>query len=407
MKKNWTPVLIGLALLAGLTLLIVPRLTLGGDGGGESNGSGPERSALTVDLHVVVSGPLQDRTVTTGSLLANESVEIRTEASGRLVEIGFDEGGSVSRGDLLVKVNDRDLQARLRQVESQSDLLRQREFRQVRLLEEGGVRAEDLEETRNEMEVLEAEKDMVRAEIEKTEVRAPFSGRVGLREVSPGSFINSDTHVTTLQAMDPLRLDLSIPARYADRVQEGTPVRFRVEGSDEAHEAVIYAIDPGLETGTRTLRLRARTDNPDGRLRPGGFATVEVIFAEQDDALTVPSIAVRADADGTRVFVYRGGEAEAVPVRVGIRTRDAVQVVEGLSPGDSVITTGFQRLRSGMEVQAAEITEGGMEFEDSLLDEALPAPDGGTGGSDARIGGPDADAGAQVWDEDAAGGRGP
>ena len=399
MKKNWTPVLIGLALLAGLTFLIVPRLTLGGDGGGEQNGPGPDRSSLTVDLHVVEPGVLQDRTVTTGSLLANESVEIRTEASGRLVEIGFEEGGFVSEGDLLVKVNDRDLQARLRQLESQSDLLRQREFRQVRLLEEGGVRAEDLDETRNELEVLEAEKDMVRADIEKTEVRAPFSGRVGLREVSPGSYITSETHITTLQALDPLRLDLSVPARYADRVQEGTGVRFRVEGSGDEHEAVIYAIDPGLETGTRTLRLRARTDNPDGRLRPGGFATVEVIFDEQDDALTVPSIAVRADAEGSRVFVYRGGEAEAVPVTLGIRTRDAVQIVEGLSPGDSVITTGFQRLRSGMEVAPAEITEGAVETEDSLLDEALPDPDG-------VIGDPDAGAAGEGGGETGAGGGG-
>ncbi|TVR62116.1 MAG: efflux RND transporter periplasmic adaptor subunit [Gemmatimonadales bacterium] len=369
-------------------LLALPKLSLGGGdegagpGGPGGPGGGPGGGALVVDLYVVEPNPLLDRTLATGSLMAEESVDLRAEVGGRLVEVAFEEGGMVEAGALLARVNDRDLQARLQALEARGRLLEQREFRQSRLLAEGGVSAEELEETRAELEVLEADKELVRADIEKTELRAPFRGRVGFREVSPGSLISPDTRITTVQVLDPLRLEFSVPARFAPRVASGQRVLFRAEGSERDYEAVIYAVEPGLEESTRTLRIRARTPNPDGALFPGSFASVEVILEEFDAALSVPSIAVRPDLDGPRVFVFRGGEAQVVPVRLGVRTRESVQVVDGLSPGDSVIVTGFQQLRPGREVEVGEVTRPDPDEETpgTLLDDdpaaGLPGADG-------------------------------
>lgn len=369
--------LIAAAVLLGVFLLALPKLSLGGGddtgSGGPPGGpgGGPGGGALIVDLYVIEPHALLDRTLATGSLLAEESVDLRAEVGGRLMEISFEEGGAVQAGALLARVNDRDLQARLQALEARGRLLEQREFRQERLLAEGGVSAEELEETRAELEIVEADKELVRADIEKTEVRAPFSGRLGFREVSPGTLISPDTRITTLQVLDPLRLQFSVPARFAPRVAPGQRVLFRAEGSDREYEGEIFAVEPVLEESTRTLRIRARTPNSDGTLFPGSFATVEVILEEFDTALSVPSIAVRPDLAGPRVFVFRGGQAEEVPVELGIRTRERVQVVSGLEPGDSVIVTGFQQLRPGLDVEVGDVTRPDPDGEEpgALLDE--------------------------------------
>jgi membrane fusion protein, multidrug efflux system len=351
----------GLA-VAGLIVLVVlllPRI----QGGSESAQAAEDGSPIVGRTMVVEVTPLEpillrDRSVTTGTLLANEFVELRSEASGRLVEISFSEGDPVRAGDLLARINDDDLQARLRQVQARRELVEQREFRQRRLLEEGGVSREIYEATVGELDVLQADMDVLRAEIRRTEVRAPFDGMVGFRMVSPGSYLTPDRIITTLQDLDPLRLEFSLPIRYAGRVSRGSQVSFAVEGLENEYLASIYAIDPALEEGTRTLRVRAQVPNPGGRLLPGAFARVEVILEEIPDALVVPSIAVRPSLEGPLVFIYRDGRAEAVPVELGLRTRDGVQVLRGLSAGDMVILTGFQQLRDGMAVEALEVDEG-------------------------------------------------
>ncbi len=376
MSKNVKRTLLGLAAVVILVGLALPKLPSGGNGGevGAAGEAGPgDPGALTVDVHVVQPVLLRDRTLAVGSLIANEVVDLRSEASGRLVEIGFTEGSPVSEGDLLARINDRDLQAQRSRLESRKRLVEQREARQTRLVEEGGVSQEDLDATRSEREVLEAELEMVEAELEKTQVRAPFDGVVGLRRVSPGSYISPETSITTVQVLDPLRLQFSIPARYSGRVAEGDPVRFRVEGEEADGEGVVYVVDPAVQEGTRTLALRARTPNPDGRFRPGAFATVDVIFDEVDDALTVPSVAVRPQVEGQQVFVYRDGEAQAVPVETGIRTRSSVQITEGLQSGDSVITTGFHQLQPGVPVAVAEVSEG-LPAEEPAEDDVLEEP---------------------------------
>jgi membrane fusion protein, multidrug efflux system len=349
---KWSLAVAGLIVLL---ILLLPRLQSDGEEAQAAVDRGPMVGrTLVVEVAPLTPVLLRDRSVTTGTLQPNESVELRSEASGRLVEISFSEGDPVRAGDLLARINDDDLQARLRQVQARRELVEQREFRQRRLLEEGGVSREIYEATVGELDVLQADMDVLRAEIRRTEVRAPFDGVVGFRMVSPGSYLTPDRVITTLQDMDPLRLEFSLPIRYAGRTTRGSRVSFTVEGTDEVYEATIYAIDPALEEDTRTLGVRASVPNPRGRLLPGAFARVEVILEEIPDALAVPSIAVRPSLEGPLVYVYRDGRAHAIPVELGLRTRDEVQIVSGLAVGDRVILTGFQQLRDGMEVQAVE-----------------------------------------------------
>ncbi len=375
MSPTLKRILIGAAIVVAAGLAVVAFIGSPGEEGVEAGGppGGPGGGTLTVDAHIVEPVRLVDGTLTTGSLLANESVQLRPEVSGRLVELAMEEGTSVSAGTVLARINDRELQARLRELEARRRVMEQREFRQARLLEEGGVSAEELEETRAELEAMEAEAEILRTQIEQHTIRAPFDGRLGLRQVSPGSYVSPETVIATLSETDPIRLQFTVPARYADRVGEGSSVRFQVEGFDEEFEAVIHVIDPALEEGTRTLRLRARTANPDGRLRVGSFAAVEVIFEELEEAITVPSIAVRPDLEGPQIWLYRGGEAERVGVETGIRTAASVQILSGIAAGDTVITTGFGQLREGREVEIGDVTEGRAPDEPSgdLLDEVI------------------------------------
>lgn len=363
-------------LLLGVLLLLGGLRLFGGDNGSEDDGGPGETAgarggdrALEVEVVVLAPERLVERGQTTGFLLANEEVELRFEASGRLVELAFQEGEGVERDALLARLSADDLEARRRQLEARRTLFEERARRQRALLAEGGVSRETLEETEAELQVVEADLDVVAADLRRTEIRAPFAGVMGLREVSPGAYLTPERVVARLRDTDPLRLEFSLPPSAAGRLAVGDVVRFTVEGSGEEAEARIYAIDPGLDEETRTLRLRARAPNPEGRLLPGAFARVEVIYADLSDVLTVPAVALRPSPEGPRVFVVRDGTAEAVQVEAGIRTRDRVQITGGLEAGDRVILTGFQQLRSGMEVDPVEV-----EAEDAVDGPGEAAP---------------------------------
>jgi len=376
-------ILTAAAVLGLLALALVGGLRAFGEagpGGGEGGAGGPPDSpanrTLTVDVVVLAGERLVNRIETTGFLLANEEVELRAEASGRLVSLGFDEGARVRAGQLLAKLNDDELQARLRQLAARRTLLEQREGRQRRLLEEGGVSRESWEETLAELEVLAADLDVLEAEVRRTEVRAPFDGVMGLREVSLGAYLTPDRVLGRLREVNPLRLEFSLPARLSGVIDPGASVTFSVEGQEGVGEAEarIYAIDPGLDEDTRTLQVRARTPNPDGRLRPGAFARVSVVLDERGEALTVPSIAIRPSPEGPRVYLERDGRASLVSVTTGIRTRDRVEITSGLNAGDRVILTGFQQLRDGMEVRAEEISA-----EEAFEEDEVPGPETSAG----------------------------
>jgi membrane fusion protein (multidrug efflux system) len=336
---------IGVLVLVGLAL---PKIDVSG---ASDEGGGPGEAPTGVDATVLRPGSVTEQIRTTGTLRADESVELTPEASGKVTSIQFEEGARVQEGQLLLQINDAELQAERTRLEHQLQLASDRAERQKRLRAEGGVSQEEYDATVNEVEVLRAELEGVEAQIAKTEIRAPFNGVVGLRSVSEGAYISPETQITTLKRLDPIKVDFSVSEQYTARISAGQPISFTVRGVEQPVPGEVYATNVQVDSDTRTLRVRARADNPDRLLRPGMFADVTVSLGVIDDAVVVPAFAVVPTLDGQRVFVVEDGTAQPRNVTLGVRTDSTVQVTEGLSLQDTVITSGIQEMRAGLPVQ--------------------------------------------------------
>ena len=314
-------------------------------------------STLAVEAYLVTPHVIENKIYTTGTLIANEEINLSSESSGIIQEIYLEEGKAVLKGDLLVKINDSELRAQLTRGEFRLNLAEDREKRQKQLLEKGGISQEEYDATLNEVNVLRAEVALTEAQIAKTEVRAPFAGMLGLKYVSDGSYISPNSQITTLQDIDPIKIDFSVPERYAALVQLGSKVRFRIQGVEGDLEATVYAKEPRINTATRTLQVRAQSANPDGKLLPGSFADLELTLNTIDNALMVPTISLVPDLEGQKVFLMRNGLVQPQRVETALRTDLKVQIIEGVQEGDTVLTTGLLQVRPGMEVNILNLRE--------------------------------------------------
>jgi membrane fusion protein (multidrug efflux system) len=299
------------------------------------------RAPLRVSAFTVQSTKFAETVTATGSLLAEEGVELQAETNGKVVSIRFTEGARVRKGDLVATHS----RAKYRK---QLGVLRERRLAQ--LLKQGVARQEEYDTALNELNVQDAEIELTEALIAKTEIRAPFDGVVGLRYVSEGSFVNATTRIATLQRIDRLKVDFSVPEKYAARVRVGSPMSLSVAGGEGSFSGTIYAIDPRIDTATRTVLIRALCPNPDGRLLPGAFANVGVTLVELSDALLIPAIAVVPGLQEKNVFVVKDGKTERRAVQTGTRMESTVHILSGLAVGDVVVTSGLQQMRPGQDV---------------------------------------------------------
>jgi len=309
---------------------------------------------ILVSLETVSGQRFAETLTATGTLLAQEGVELQAETNGRVIHISFREGSKVRAGDPLIKLNDADLQASLERALRRQELAAVRERRLAQLVREHLVPQDDYDIARSEMLVQDSEVGLIRAQIAKTEIRAPFDGVVGLRYVSEGAFVNATTRVATLQQIDRLKVDFAISERYAQRVAAGQAVSFRVAGSDRAHAGRVYAIDPRVDASTRTILVRALCDNTEGHLLPGSFASLELTVADIPDALLIPAEAVEPGVDGKLVYVVQEGVAHRRHVQIGKRTAQAVEVVDGLTAGEQIVVSGLQQMGDGVTVEALQ-----------------------------------------------------
>lgn len=305
---------------------------------------------LRVSSVVVQSAPFTEVVTSTGTLRAEESVELQAEINGKIIAINFSEGTRVAKGALLVKFNDADLRASHARAKHRRQLAGLREARITMLFKDGIANQEDFDTASSELEVQDAEVALIEAQIAKTEIRAPFDGVVGLRFVSEGAFVNAATRIATLQRLENLKVDFSVPEKYSGRIRLGSAVTFRIAGGDRTFEGEIYAFDPKIDTSTRTVLIRALCPNREQKLLPGAFASVEFPLAQIDDAILIPSVAVVPGLSEMNVFVWHEGKAERRRVELGTRTESTVQILAGLKPGEIVLTSGLQQLRSGQEV---------------------------------------------------------
>jgi membrane fusion protein (multidrug efflux system) len=228
-----------------------------------------------------------------------------------------------------------------------------REKRIAQLLKQGVARLEEYDTALAELNVQDADIELMRAQIAKTEIRAPFDGIVGLRYVSDGAFITAATRVATLQRLDRLKIDFSLPEKYAGRLRPRSPVTFTVAGGDRRFKAEIYAQDPRIDAATRTVLVRGWCENPDARLLPGASARVELVLSELGEAILIPSVAVIPGLNELNVFVVGDDQkAERRAVEAGIRLENTVHILSGLDEGDVVITSGLQQMRAGQMIKA-------------------------------------------------------
>lgn len=285
-----------------------------------------------------------------GTVLASESVDLIAEASGRVEEIAFAEGSHIKKGDLLAKINDDDLQAQLRKTELQIQLASDQEKRQKQLYEKNLISAEQYDISLNQLNTLKADRDNLRASIRKREIRAPFDGIIGLRYVSEGGYVSQTTRIASVQKIDPVKVDFAIPEKYAGKVSVGDRVKLYNDETNLRLTGKLYAIEPKIDPTMGTLQLRALCDNKSEKLFPGAYVEIELILKQINDALMVPTQAVIPVLKGQTVLVRRNGVVVSVPVKIGIRTATEVQIITGLSEGDTVITTGIMQLRPGIPV---------------------------------------------------------
>jgi membrane fusion protein, multidrug efflux system len=317
----------------------------------------PNANLLGVRAVKLASQSFSNRIFTTGSVIANEEVQLRPESSGRITGLTLDEGRSVRKGDLLVKINDADLKAQLHRTELQLELAQLREERQKNLLQNRAIAQEDYDVALNQVNTIKAEIELIKAQIDKTEIRAPFDGVIGLRNVSEGSYISPNTIIATLQDFSTVKIDFSIPERYAAYIRAGDKISFTRQGSDQRYEGTIMAIEPRIDQATRTLLLRAEAPNPGRAIIPGAFAEIQFQLREIPNAIMVPSESVIPELGGNSIFILRDGVASRRSILTGTRTETLVQVLDGLADGDTILTTGILQLREGMPVRVTELID--------------------------------------------------
>ncbi len=333
--------------LAVITLLLVKFIFLKKENPAPTQPaqSGPQK--VSVDVQVVKPKALDNKIFATGSLLSNEEVVLMPEVSGRIEKIYFHEGSHVRKGDLLVKINDSELEAQLKKLNLQLELASETEGRQKKLLAIQGISQESYDIARNQEATLRADIEMTQALILKTSIRAPFDGTIGLKDISEGSTVAPGSRIASLQQTDPMKIDFSVPEKYAGTVKTGDAVHFTVSGIDTTFTGSIYAIEPRIDPVTRTLAMRATIPNRSGMLVPGSFARIELVLNRITNAVMIPTQALVPELKGQKVFVARQGKAVGIPVKTGIRTDTEVQITEGLAPGDSLIVSGFMQLKAG------------------------------------------------------------
>lgn len=331
---------------------------LPGCGEGQSGLPGREGGRATkipVSAVVIRPQPLESKIFTTGTLLANEEVELRPELSGRVTGVFFQEGGSVTKGQLLLKINDSELRAQLKRKEAEEKIAQDDGWRKKRLYDIKGISEEEYDRSVNALKMIQAEKEIIQSQLAKTEIVAPFDGVIGLRYVGDGTYVTGNMLAATMQDIDPMKVEFSVPEKYAGQIRKGAEIAVRAGDSPEEYRGKLYAVESKIDLSTRTIKARATIPNPRARLIPGSFAKVEITLERIRDAIVIPAEAVIPELSGEKVFICQDGKARSVPVKTGLRTETGAQIVEGLSANDTLLTTGLLQIADGTPVEIREL----------------------------------------------------
>ena len=338
-----------------------PGETSQGKGGpgapaGKGGPSGRPTRVIAVEGYIAETHEAGKVFTTMATLEAMNSVELTAATSGRLMNLYAKDGAQVQKGALLAKIDDSELQAQLKQAQSNQQLAQQKYDRVKGLFEKDGATKADLESAEASLKSAEASMELIRAQIAKTEVRAPFAGTLGFVKVSVGAWLTTGTPVATLSEIKELKAKFALPQRYASTLNVGDPVVLRDEERSVEKTANVKALDATMSQSSRTRQIMVAVDNSNGEFIAGSFAKVKVSMESgRVKSIPVPSEALTLDKDGAYVFVATGGKAKIKHVETGLRTPISVDVISGLDEGDTVISSGLISLREGSAVRIREI----------------------------------------------------
>lgn len=322
------------------------------DEGGKGKGGADKKPSKVTGIVLHPRGFSDDISVT-GSIDANEQIEVRSEVSGVVESINFEEGSFVSKGQQLLKINDLELRAQLSQARTKQTLASENERRAKLLLQKEAISQEEYDIASADFRSAAAQTQLIQAQIAKTSLKAPFSGKIGLRSISKGSYVTPTTVVANLVNTNQVKVTFSIPEKYAGQMKVNTPILFTIAGSTEKFSAKVYAIEPGIEVTTRTLKMRALAENSGGKLIPGTFADIELPLDKINDALLIPTEALIPVQNGKKVFVSVNGKAKEIMVETGTRTDKEILIMSGLKAGDTVLTSGVMTLKNEAPVKVS------------------------------------------------------
>jgi membrane fusion protein (multidrug efflux system) len=308
------------------------------------------RPVLQVEAKIINPERIENIIKITGAVLANESVAIRSEISGKIEKIFFQEGNRVRKGDLLLTINDDEIIAQLERLKYTQKLNEGIEYRLRQLLEKEAISREEYDIGLTTLNTTLSDIKEREARIAKHKLHAPFDGIIGLRHVSEGSYLSPSDLVVNIYNINPIKVEFSVPGKYSSLVNKGDSISFNIEASDNYYTGIIYALEPRIDPRTRTLQIRAICKNDDEVLMPGQFASIKYTLNTISDALMVPSESIIPELNSHKLFTYKNGIVSKSTVSIGLRTDKAVQITQGISPGDTVVTTGILQVSEGLPV---------------------------------------------------------
>ncbi|SNC67305.1 membrane fusion protein, multidrug efflux system [Hymenobacter gelipurpurascens] len=323
----------------------------GGPGAAGAKGGAGGGQKLPVQVYVVKATNLSDQVAATGSILAEESVVIKSEISGKITNLNIREGQPVRKGQLLFSINADEIQSNLRKQEYNIKLFRDQERRQRTLLDKEYISAQEYEQANNQLLTAQADLQTLRASLAKAYVRAPFDGVLGLTTATVGTYVSPGAEITTLSKVKPVKISFTVPSRFANLVKTNDQITITDEASNKKFQANVYALDPQIDPVSRTQTVRARYANTNNELRPGAFVKVNLQLGESTDALQVPTESVIPEAAGYSVYTVKSGKMVPKKVKIGVRSAKLIQITDGLAVGDTVLRTGILQVKPGDAVK--------------------------------------------------------
>jgi membrane fusion protein (multidrug efflux system) len=291
---------------------------------------------------------------TVGSLRSDEAVIVRPEVAGRVAEIAFQEGQRVTKGQVLIRLDDSVQRADLERARANLTLSKSKYERAADLRAKGFISGQAKDEAENTLKVAQADAELAAARLAKTEIRAPFGGIIGLRSVSVGDYVKEGQDIVNLEEIDPLKADFRVPEVFLSQVKAGQVLQVTMDAlPDRTWPGQVYAINPLVDANGRAIAIRAQVPNADGKLRPGMFARVRLLTSEARDSLMIPEESIFPVGDDKFVYKVVDGRAMRQKVDIGLRREGQVEILGGLTAADTVVTDGIVKLRDGAPVRVA------------------------------------------------------